>query len=118
MSWLGGWRQRPASMTLGLKKPSASFWVTSGAKALAKKLSGVDRSEPGCGGRDCRVKRRQRSGQIDGRQPDGGGHQAHGLGLGIAEIQSIARELLRFGRDKLGANQMGEIIAGTPGLSH
>ena len=39
------------------------------------------------------------------------------LGLGIGEIQNIARELFRFGRDKIGADQMGEIISGTPGLS-
>ncbi|HUN99754.1 MAG TPA: DUF2267 domain-containing protein [Bradyrhizobium sp.] len=39
------------------------------------------------------------------------------LGLGMTEIQSVARELLRFGRDKIGADHMGEIIAGTPGLS-
>ena len=52
----------------------------------------------------------------------GGGLMALGarlmaLGLGMAEIQTIARELFRFGRDKIGADQMGEIIAGTPGLS-
>jgi hypothetical protein len=52
----------------------------------------------------------------------GGGVMATGtklmsLGLGIAEIQNIARELFRYGRDKVGADQMGEIIAGTPGLS-
>jgi hypothetical protein len=39
------------------------------------------------------------------------------LGLGIGEIQNVARELFRFGRDKIGTDQMGEIIAGTPGLS-
>jgi hypothetical protein len=39
------------------------------------------------------------------------------LGLGITEIQNVARELLRFGRDKIGAGRMGEIIAATPGLS-
>ncbi len=39
------------------------------------------------------------------------------LGLGMTEIQNVARELFRFGRDKIGAEQMGEIIAGTPGLS-
>ena len=39
------------------------------------------------------------------------------LGLGITEIQNIARELLRFGRDKIGADRMGEIISRTPGLS-
>ena len=52
----------------------------------------------------------------------GGGIMAVGtrlvsLGLGIAEIQDIARELFKFGRDQIGAGQMGEIIAGTPGLS-
>ncbi len=52
----------------------------------------------------------------------GGGLMAVGtrlmaLGLDIGEIQNIARELFRFGRDKIGAEQMGKIIAGTPGLS-
>ncbi len=45
------------------------------------------------------------------------GTKLMGLGLGMDEIQNIARELFRFGRDKIGADQMGEIIAGTPGLS-
>jgi hypothetical protein len=45
------------------------------------------------------------------------GTRLMGLGLGMGEIQSIARELFRFGRDKIGAESMGEIIAGTPGLS-
>ncbi len=45
------------------------------------------------------------------------GTRLMGLGLGIVEIQSIARELFKFCRDKIGADQMGEIIAGTPGLS-
>lgn len=40
-----------------------------------------------------------------------------GLGLGMGQIQNVARELFRFGRDKIGADQMGAIIAGTPGLS-
>jgi hypothetical protein len=35
----------------------------------------------------------------------------------IGEVQDIARELFRFSRDKIGAAQTGEIIAGTPGLS-
>ena len=52
----------------------------------------------------------------------GGGLMALGtklmaLGLGMNEIQSVARELFRFGRDKIGADKMGEIISGTPGLS-
>jgi hypothetical protein len=46
------------------------------------------------------------------------GTKLMGLGLGMGEIQNIARELFQFGRDKVGADQMGEIIAGTPGLSH
>jgi hypothetical protein len=45
------------------------------------------------------------------------GTKLMGLGLGMAEIQNVARELFRFGRDKIGADQMSEIIAGTPGLS-
>jgi hypothetical protein len=44
------------------------------------------------------------------------GTKLMGLGLGMAQIQNIARELFRFGRDKIGADQMGEIIAGTRGL--
>ena len=52
----------------------------------------------------------------------GGGLMALGtklmaLGLGMSDIQNVARELFRFGRDKIGADQMGEIISGTPGLS-
>ena len=46
------------------------------------------------------------------------GTKLMGLGLGMSEIQGVARELFRFGRDKIGAGQMGEIIKGTPGLSH
>ncbi len=45
------------------------------------------------------------------------GTKLMGLGLGMSEIQNVARELFTFGRDKVGADQMGEIIAGTPGLS-
>ncbi len=71
------------------------------------------------------------SGNGAGRtRPIGGGLMAAGmrrmglvmslftsLGLSIGEIQNIVRELFRFGRDQIGADQMGEIIAGTPGLS-
>src|SRR3984957_7828560 len=35
------------------------------------------------------------------------GPELMGLGLGIGEIQSIARELFKCGRDKIGADQMG-----------
>jgi len=45
------------------------------------------------------------------------GARLMGLGLGIPDIQNIARELFRFGRDKIGADRMRAIIAETPGLS-
>ena len=45
------------------------------------------------------------------------GTRLMGLGLGMGEIQSVARELLSFGRDRVGADEIDEIIAGTPGLS-
>src|SRR5436190_10174781 len=38
------------------------------------------------------------------------GTKLMGLGLGISEIQNVARELFSFGRDKIGADRMGEII--------
>jgi|SRR4030081_903642 hypothetical protein len=46
------------------------------------------------------------------------GTKLMGLGLGISEIQNVARELFRFGREKIGADGMGEIIQGTPALRH
>ena len=45
------------------------------------------------------------------------GTRLMGMGLGMSDIRTIARELFRFGRDKIGADQMGKIVAGTPGLS-
>lgn len=45
------------------------------------------------------------------------GTRLMGLGLGMGQIQNVARELFKFGRDRIGADQMGEIISGTPGLS-
>jgi hypothetical protein len=45
------------------------------------------------------------------------GTRLMGLGLGIGEIQKIARELLVFGQGTIGADRMGEIVASTPGLS-
>jgi len=35
----------------------------------------------------------------------------------ITDIQGIAHELFKFGRDKIGADQMRAILAETPGLS-
>jgi hypothetical protein len=40
-----------------------------------------------------------------------------GMGLGMSEIQKLARELFKLGRDKIGADEMRVIIAETPGLS-
>ena len=52
----------------------------------------------------------------------GGGLMALGtklmaLGLSMSQIQNVAREIFKFGRDKIGPEQMSAIIAGTPGLS-
>jgi len=55
--------------------------------------------------------------KLMGGGPMAVGTKLIGLGLGMSDIQNVARELFRFGRDKIGADQMGEIIAGTPGLS-
>lgn len=45
------------------------------------------------------------------------GSKLMGFGLGMGEIQSVSRELFKFGREKIGNDQMGVIIAETPGLS-
>ena len=46
------------------------------------------------------------------------GSRLMNLGLGIYEIQNITGEFLKFCRDKIGADRMGAIFAGTPGLRH
>ena len=59
-------------------------------------------------------------GDTIGRLMGGGlmalGTRLMGLGLDIDQIRNIAGEIVRFGRDRIGADQMGEIVAGTPGL--
>jgi hypothetical protein len=45
------------------------------------------------------------------------GTKLMGMGLGMGQIQDVARELFKFGRDKIGTDAIAEIIAGTPGLS-
>lgn len=52
----------------------------------------------------------------------GGGLMALGgklmaMGLDMGDIQSVARELIAFGREKIGAEKMDQIVAETPGLS-
>jgi hypothetical protein len=71
-------------------------------------------------GAESAVEASNKSGGLSGLM--GGGLMAlgtrlMGLGLGIGEIQNVARELFKFGRDRIGADQMGAIISGTPGLS-
>lgn len=45
------------------------------------------------------------------------GSKLMGLGLGMSEIQSLARELFKYGREKIGNERMNEIVSATPGLS-
>jgi hypothetical protein len=71
-------------------------------------------------GADAAVADAESGGGIGGLM--GGGLMALGgklmaLGLGMGEIQSVARELLTYGRGKIGAEKMDAIIAETPGLS-
>src|SRR4030088_3465327 len=42
------------------------------------------------------------------------GGQTIGLGLSMGEIQSVAGELFKFDRDRVAADRVGGIIAGTP----
>ena len=79
-------------------------------QALIDKIPGAERA----------VEASNRSSGLSGLM--GGGLMAlgsrlMGLGLGIGEIQNVARELFKFGRERIGADRMGEIISGTPGLS-
>jgi hypothetical protein len=48
----------------------------------------------------------------------GAGTRLMGLGLAMTDIQKLARELFALGRDKIGADRMRAIVAGTPGISH
>src|SRR5260370_32944069 len=45
------------------------------------------------------------------------GTKLMGLGLGMGEIQNIARELFTFGRNKIGANRIADMITRTTSLS-
>jgi hypothetical protein len=56
-------------------------------------------------------------GRLTGGGVMGLGMKLMALGLGMAEIKSVARELFRYGKDQLGADEMAEIISATPGLS-
>lgn len=40
-----------------------------------------------------------------------------GAGLDMGQISTVGRELMAFGREQAGEDVMGQIVAGTPGLS-
>jgi hypothetical protein len=102
-------------MALCLKKPSASFWASSATRPSDKVQALIDRI-PG----EAAIAFSNNNAGF-GRFSGGGlmavGSRLMALGLGMSEIQGVARELFRFGRDKIGADQMGEIVSGAPGLS-
>lgn len=76
-------------------------------QALIETISGAEAAIESAGGRG-----------IIGRLMGGGvmalGAKLMTLGLGMAEIKAVACELFKFGRDKIDADGMGEIVAGTP----
>jgi hypothetical protein len=47
----------------------------------------------------------------------GVGTQLMGLGLGMGEVQGVARTLLAYGREKAGEDAVGEIVGAIPGLA-
>jgi hypothetical protein len=47
----------------------------------------------------------------------GVGTQLMGLGLGMGEVQAIARTLLAYAREKVGEDAVGEMVGLIPGLS-
>ena len=47
----------------------------------------------------------------------GVGTQLMGLGLGMGEVQGVARTLLAYAREKVGSDQVDEMVGAIPGLS-
>jgi hypothetical protein len=47
----------------------------------------------------------------------GVGTQLMGLGLGMGEVQDVARTLLGYAREKAGEDAVGELVGAIPGLS-
>lgn len=47
----------------------------------------------------------------------GVGTQLMGLGLGMGEVQAVARTLLSYAREKMGEDAVGEMVGSIPGLS-
>jgi hypothetical protein len=68
-------------------------------------------------GAEAAIDTSRRSGGINSLMGEGLmalGTRLMGLGLSIAEIQNIAVELLRYGRDKIGSDQMDAIVSEIP----
>lgn len=47
----------------------------------------------------------------------GVGTQLMGLGLGMGEVQGVARTLLAYAREKVGEDAVGDMVGAIPGLS-
>jgi hypothetical protein len=47
----------------------------------------------------------------------GAGMQMMSAGLSMGEVQSVARAVLAYSREKIGEDAVGEIVAAIPGLS-
>lgn len=45
------------------------------------------------------------------------GSQLMASGLGMSEITGVAKETIRFGREKVGSEEIDELVASIPGLS-
>ena len=45
------------------------------------------------------------------------GSQLMAIGLGMGEITGVAKETIRYGREKVGSEQIDELVASVPGLS-
>jgi len=47
----------------------------------------------------------------------GVGSKLMGLGLGMGQVQGVAREVIAFAREKIGDDTVNEIVGAIPGLS-
>jgi hypothetical protein len=47
----------------------------------------------------------------------GAGMQMMSAGLSMGQVQSVARDVLAFTREKAGEDAVGEIVAAIPGLA-
>jgi hypothetical protein len=47
----------------------------------------------------------------------GAGTKLMGAGLSMGQVQGVTREVIAFGREKIGEDAIGEIVGAIPGLS-